>query len=135
MRVCGQCRMPGHNKATCKVVINDTSNLVSEEAGTGRSLQEIGREILKQQNVVVERTPDEIGTIPRTGLWLVNLQRKRVAGKISQVKKEGTILWTDCWGCLIESEPETIKLGGYLYLELESPHLMYEVTAKGQINK
>src|SRR3990167_6685990 len=122
---CKNCGKDGHYSKTCRN--NILSTLEPEKVDTGRSLREIGQKIIDQENAVVERIPDDLGTVPAKGLWLVNLDRKRVAGKISQVKRDGTILWCDVWGCLIESEPKTIQAGGYKYLELEAPHLMFEL--------
>ena len=124
---CKNCGKDGHYAKTCSN--NDLSTLEPEKVETGRSLREIGQKILKQENTVVERAPDALGTVPAKGLWLVNLDRKRIAGKISQVKKTGEILWIDHWNCLIESSPETIKAGGYLFIDLEPKHLSFEVTS------
>lgn len=135
MRVCycKCCGKQGHYQKKCP---NKLSPAPENNSGQGerKTLKDIGREILEQQNQVVERTPDDLGTIPKTGLWLVNVDRKRVAGKISQVKKDGTILWSDCWATLIESDPKTILAAGYKYLELQSYHLMFDITTKGKIN-
>lgn len=130
---CKNCGRAGHYAKTC--TNNDLSTLPPEKVETGRSLREIGQKIIEQENAVVERVPDDFGTIPAAGLWLVNFARRRVAGKISQVKKTGEILWVDCWGCSVESDPKTIQDGGYKYVQLEAPYLMFEITAKNAIVK
>lgn len=122
---CKKCKLSGHNSATCKATAQTTN-----EESSGRSLKEIGRAILEKEEQKVPREPDLVGTIPEKGLWLINPVRKRIAGKISQIKKNGDILWIDAYGCFIETPPETIKEGGYLYLDLEAPHLLFEVTNK-----
>ena len=129
-RHCKNCSQPGHYTPRCPQTKIAQSILATPIESSGRSLKEIGRAIIEKEQQVVPREPDMSGTIPSAGLWLVNVDRKRVAGKISQVKKDGTILWTDCWNCLIESSSAVIKAGGYRYLDLQAPHLLFEVTNK-----
>lgn len=135
MRVCSNCNKPGHYKPRCPNKLSPAPENNISEQGERKTLKDIGREILEQQNQVFERIPDDFGTIPKTGLWLINLERKRIAGKISQIKKDGTILWSDCYSTLIESDPKMILEAGYKYLELESQHLMFEITAKNWAGK
>lgn len=130
---CKRCGQNGHYQKCCPN--NDLSTLNLEKVDTGKSIRDIGRAILEKENAVVERVPDDLGTVPQKGLWLVNVDRKRVAGKISQVKKTGEILWSDCYSALIESDPKMILAAGYRYLELESHHLIFEITAKNWDNK
>lgn len=106
MKTCSNCGVEGHNIRGCK---------------------SLGRQIIQQENQKIDRIPDDLGTIPKAGLWLINPGRKRIAGKISQVKKNGDIVWNDVYGTVIESTPETIKEGNYLFLELEPKHLLFEV--------
>lgn len=130
MRVCycKNCGKQGHYQKKCP---NKSTTPAPENKDLGqgerKTLKEIGREILEQQNQKVEREPDVLGTIPVKGLWIVNIKRRRVAGKISQIKKDGMILWTDAYGGFCETSPIVIKDAGYCYLELESIHLQYEV--------
>ena len=131
MRKCGNCGKPGHYTPRC----TENNNVSAPVEEKEKTVYDVGREILQKQNQVVDRVPDDYGTIPKTGLWLINLERKRIAGKISQVKKNGDILWCDVYGGFVESTPQTIKDGGYLYLELETPHLMFEVVSKGTVSK
>jgi len=109
MRVCGSCKKPGHNQRTCK---------------------QLGRQILEQENQKVDRQPDELGNIPKAGLWLISLERKKIAGKISQVKGNGMVLWKGIYGELNEHSTEAIKESKYLFLELEPEHLNFKVSNK-----
>ena len=128
MRVCSICRTSGHNKQTCKSEIaKQHLEDFEKEQSKRKTLSEVGREIIAQENKVVDREPDDLGTLPQKGLWIVSLDRKRIAGKISQVKKDGTILWVDIYNCLIESSPQTIKKANYKFVELEPYHLSYEI--------
>lgn len=113
-RHCGNCGQAGHYKSTCK-------NSKTEEVSTSssaRTLQEKGREILaekrrKNKALVGERKAER-------GLWIVNPERKRIAGQIARVKRSGVIVWREKEHILdieyftVKSKPETLERSGYI---------------------
>lgn len=126
-RHCRNCRKEGHYAKRCPGnSVPDPENINLEQSK--KTLKEIGREILALENKKIDREPDEVGTLPRTGLWIVNLNKKRIAGKISQVKKDGSILWRGFYGDLNETPSEVFREAKYLFIDLEPEHLKFEVT-------
>jgi len=117
MRKCSNCGEAGHYKKTCK---KDQSQ---EEKSERKTLKEIGREILKTNQVKVARQPDDTGTIPVRGLWLVHPIKKRVLGKIAKVKKNGNVVWVGIYGAHVETNQGAIIDEGYQFIELEPFHL------------
>lgn len=97
-RKCGNC---GHNIRTCK----NQAEYVPEKY---RILQEI-------KGPKVDRIPVD-GVIPQKGLWMVNPERNRVAGRIMYVKRNGCIVWHDFEGIFVESKQKDIVDSGYKYL-------------------
>jgi len=141
MRVCSICQKPNHNAATCgkppkvKPVPNGTRKC-GRCNQTGHdirrcsvNLEEIpeGHRLLLEQKQKVDRIPDKNGVEPHKGLWVVSYSRKKIAGKIIQVKKTGEIVWENMRGAYITSQPSTFKDSDYVYCDLEPNMLKWEV--------
>ena len=84
-RKCSRCEQVGHQKRTCQTDLD--------------SIPEGHRLRLEQRQGI--RVPDKEGTNPRKSMWIVSRSRKKVAGKIVQVKKDGTVVWEDILGTYI----------------------------------
>src|SRR3990167_7842922 len=107
MRVCSNCKKPGHNVRRCR---------------------ELGRQIIQEQNQKIDREPDQFGNLPKAGLWIISVERKKIAGKISQIKKNSNVLWKGVYGDLHEHSVEFLKNNRYCFLELEPEHLIFDIT-------
>lgn len=102
-RTCKKCGGIGHDSRNC------TSDFVKEDEEIP-----IGHQILQQQKEKVDRIPIN-NIVPQKGMWIVNVEKQRVAGRISYVKRTGEIVWEDCYMTLIESDPKVFVENGYEY--------------------
>jgi hypothetical protein len=78
------------------------------------SLAQEGREILTQQKLRHRAFVN--GVRAQKGHWIVNSERKRVAGQVLYVKRSGVIVWRDNAGFedfTIKSEPSVLERAGY----------------------
>lgn len=96
-RLCSKCKLSGHNSKTCKGPIP------------------IGHQLLIESKKKAPR--EEINGIkPGKGLWIINRDKKKIAGQIDFVKRNGIIVWhSTTANALVESKPETFKDSGYEY--------------------
>lgn len=101
MRKCGICGKSGHNARTCK---------------HKRGQEEIParHQILFDSQKKKNRRDLEInGIVPKRGLWLINRNKRKIAGKVKFVRKSGIIVWEDGGGMLVDSTHDTIVSSGY----------------------
>lgn len=105
MRHCRKCNLSGHNSATCKYVPCESQP---------KSLKEIGREILQQDSIKAPRIEID-GLTPRRGLFIINATKKRCAGKILRIKKNGNVLWQTFHGVIVESKQSVLIAEHYKY--------------------
>lgn len=103
-RQCGNCGQTGHNVRTCKKQ--------RQEDYLSSLPQEVDREAIN-------------GVKPKRGLWIVNPERQRIAGKILYVRKSGQVVYENKLGAHVESEQDTIERSGYQYVELEPKMLAW----------
>jgi hypothetical protein len=80
-----------------------------------KSLLQAGREIRERESAKIPRQAID-GVVPKRGLWLVNTNRRRVAGVISHIRKTGAVVWRDHEGVFVDSSQESIMRSGYKYL-------------------
>lgn len=135
-RKCSICNTFGHNARGCpnkNKPIEETLNIDTvsiSSAARKRKEKQLGRQILEEQNKKVERVEVD-GQIPKRGLWLVNTEKQKVAGKISKVKRDGTVLWKDCLGAIIPTNQNTLIEQGYSYIEeLEVEMLSWKIVGR-----
>ena len=98
-RVCSTCEKPGHTAKTCPGIIPT------------------GHQILIDSKKKAPR--EEINGIkPSKGLWIINRDKKKIAGQIDFIKRNGIIVWhSTASSALVESKPETFKNSGYEYIK------------------
>jgi len=132
-RKCSICSTLGHNAATCP----DKNKTIEEIIGTKSSLsraakkeKELGHQILKDKKKKVERIEID-GLIPQKDMWLVNLKRKKIAGKICKVKRNGDIVWRSVLSATVITPQEKMIENGYSYLkDLEVEMLGWEIVGR-----
>ena len=54
---------------------------------------------------------------PTKGLWLVHPKKGRVYGQITEVRRNGTVVWKGSYGQPVTTRPSTLIDGGYQYAE------------------
>ncbi len=98
-RICSKCKKSGHNTRTCPGIVP------------------VGHQILIDEKKKAPR--GEINGIkPKKGIWIINRDKKKIAGQIDFVKKSGIIVWRSISvNALVESTQETLKGAGYEYSE------------------
>jgi len=109
---CGKCGRLGHNIRNCTL----ESSEQPREDNFRKTLKDIGREILEQQQKKIGKI-DIDGVQPKKGLWVVNPLTKRVAGKISRIKKNGLLVIDKGKDCTFNTTQEAIIRSGYKYYQ------------------
>lgn len=127
-RKCGVCGKKGHNARTCprnKKVELEPINVqpVISFSDAQAKKKEQAHKILKEQNQKVERQEID-GLIPVAGLWIVNIKRKRIAGKITQVKRNGEVTYHTALGASVSTAQERLKEAGYSYIQDLEPEML-----------
>ncbi len=134
-RLCGNCRKPGHRIETCKDSKVENPNVLPPPATVQGNVQEaevtIVRQALPEPKAAEPSKVPEAATwasevlAPRKGLWVVSVSRKRIAGKILQVKDGGAVLYENMFGAHMESPPEKIRDSGYQFVDLTPQMLLW----------
>jgi len=128
-RRCGICGGIGHNARSCsekdKPLV--VAQSVSTQSRAKKKEKELGHKLLAEKNKKVDR--EEIdGLIPAKGLWIVHHPRKKIAGKIVKVKKNGDVVWRSALGASITTPQNSFKEEGYSYLiDLEPEMLLWKI--------
>lgn len=132
-RKCGVCGKKGHNARTCprnkKVELEpiDVQPVISFSDAQAKK-KEQAHKLLQQQNQKVERQEID-GLLPAAGLWIINYKTKRIAGKITQVKRNGDVTYHTSLGASVSTKQEDLKKYGYSYIQdLEPEMLRWRVT-------
>ena len=129
-RKCSVCHKPGHNSQTCpkrlkKSINSEPINVqpVISFSDAQTKKKEQAHKILKEQNKKVERQEID-GLLPATGLWIVNIKRQRIAGKITQVKRNGEVTYHTALGASVSTPQERLKEAGYSYIQDLEPEML-----------
>jgi hypothetical protein len=120
VRRCSRCHRTDHNVRTCKVELNPELKLdirpISKEL-------ELGHKILAEQRKIVER--EEInGVLPNAGYWIISPKRKKIAGKISSVKRNGEIVWKSSLGAVMTTKQSLFSQSDYCYVTDLEPEML-----------
>ncbi len=151
-RLCGNCKQTGHYASTCKNVKVENPNVLPPPATVQGNAAKVeakieapaptlplptpspaamarGFERLRQatnEATAAQAVADAQESLePRKGLWVVSTTRKRIAGKILQVKSGGEVLYENMFGAHMESPPQKILDSGYAFVELEPRMLLW----------
>jgi len=120
-RRCGLCGQLGHNARTCPNK-NKTETQINSEESRLRAKEEAHR-LLQQQRQKKERIPIN-DIVPKKGYWIVNVDKKKVAGRISYFKKSGEVVWEDTLGTFIATEQIKFINNGYEYVSAFEPYML-----------
>ena len=129
-RKCSICHKPGHNSRTCSKRLQKSTNsepidiqpvISFSDAQTKKKEQ--AHKLLQQQNQKVERQEID-GLLPAAGLWIINYKTKRIAGKITQVKRNGDVTYHTSLGASVSTKQEDLKKYGYSYIQDLEPEML-----------
>lgn len=125
-RKCSLCEQPGHNVRNCPSKPKKPEPVKPKKAGR-KTDKEIGRAILAKEGKK-EARQEIAGLKPKTGLWIINVERKKIAGRITQVKRNGDIVRKTAHGATIATPQKLLKEEGYSYVEqLEVEMLIWRI--------
>lgn len=122
---CSVCNTVGHNARGCP---SKNQPIIETKAETSFSKakakqKELGHKILAEKKKKVER--EEIdGLAPQKGLWIVHHLRKKIAGKISKVKRNGEVVWKSALGAIISTDQQKLIKEGYSYIKDLEPEML-----------
>ena len=139
MRHCALCGQNGHNVRTCKNRKESTAAViivpVSQVSSSGIPAVEAEAQDLMPPSESEQEDPASstfpfgeeqiIFSKPRKGLWLVSQSRKRIAGKILQVKSDGKILYENTLGCYCETDLGKTIEADYQIVDLQPTMLSW----------
>lgn len=103
-RKCGKCGVEGHYSSTCK--------------GSSYASRRVEQNADGSVNLSKDEAPQYI-----PGLWLVNLESNKIAGKIMRTNKTH-ITYMSMLGAETESALRDVANGNYMPVDLEPAHLL-----------
>jgi hypothetical protein len=122
-RKCSICFTRGHNSRTCPNKNKPVAQSTSTFSRRKEKEKELGHKLLAEKRKKVER--EEIdGLVPTAGLWVVHHKRKKIAGKIVKVKRNGDIIWRSAGGASVTTAQETLIDEGYSYITDLEPEML-----------
>jgi hypothetical protein len=122
-RKCSICNTFGHYASTCPNKDKPVIEAPSSFSAAKQKKKELGHQLLKEKNKKVDRVEVD-GLTPQKGLWLVNFKRKKIAGKIVQVKRNGSVVWKCALGALNTTPQERLIEMEYSYIQDLEPEML-----------
>jgi len=127
-RHCSLCHAAGHYSKTCTTGktqqepnYNVTGTFPASSLGP---TVPIVKSVVNALDAVIDEN-EIVFVKPRKGLWIVNEQTKKIAGKILCVRGDGTVVYENYLGATVDSSPETILSSNYTFVDLQPTMLSW----------